>query len=288
MPFPFGSRTANYVLLRPSPKSDSSNSIDSGSDSLSDDAAPRSATTTGNYLLLLCLIFTALNGCFAYLGLRSCQCTPSPSEMSRKDVNLLRRPSQYMYFDTIPRPEVPIAKNFTNFPIFTGSVDFENPNKVFEPNSVALSFMTHAGTIYPEDKRLRVTQSISTVIQFRAIDWGMEICEVHVRLPRTESPIQVSIFRLESNLPIDPMTLTYRTLPKRVSKLADITTETIRDTHWHRKLACATEEVLTFELACSSLMADPSQCSLDWWQPPEQLKERANDPSVYIVQHATK
>ena len=160
MRFPFTAQRNSYTLLREPLSSESSSLSTKELGEIPSDVV--STRVHGSYfMLLLCIAFTAINGYFAYLGLGSCQCPLSPSDMSRKDINLLRRPSQYMYFDTIPRPKVPIPRNFTNFPIFTGSVDSSNPKRVFERNSVVRSFMTHVGTIYPEDKRVRVTDSVN-------------------------------------------------------------------------------------------------------------------------------
>jgi len=36
---------------------------------------------------------------------------------------------------------------------------------------------TRAGTISPDDRKVHVTQTVSTIFQFKAIDWGMENCE---------------------------------------------------------------------------------------------------------------
>ncbi|KAJ7771233.1 hypothetical protein B0H14DRAFT_2273354, partial [Mycena olivaceomarginata] len=97
---------------------------------------------------------------------------------------------------------------------------------------------------------------ISTVVQFRVIDYGMEICELHIVL---------SVFRLNASYPIDVKTLAYSNRPAHVRKLADIFIERGTGVHWRRNFTCEMEELLTFELRCSP-GDDQSLCAMEWWQ----------------------
>lgn len=118
-----------------------------------------------------------------------------------------------------------------------------------------------------------VNTQISTVFQFRAVDWGMEICELRLSLPPTTIkhlilPAQsfpLSLYRLDSRTPIDITALSHRTRPSRLAKIADIPLSYEEGTLSHRKFHCEMEEVLTFELSCSEVSQD-SACFMEWWQ----------------------
>lgn len=111
-------------------------------------------------------------------------------------------------------------------------------------------------------------------MQFRAIDYGMEDCEIHVTLPPASGSTQyieaVSVYRLEVSSPLNLQTLSHSTAPRRAGKLADIRAVAGEETHWYRKQSCALEELLSFELACPSDMPFGTTCSLEWWQHKEE------------------
>lgn len=105
-------------------------------------------------------------------------------------------------------------------------------------------------------------------MQFRAFDWGMETCQLGLSLPSANSATTpqpaLTVYRLNASHALDPRSLSYRTRPERTSKIADVElSEEL--SHWQRNFTCATEEVLTFEFACSGLSL-PELCRFDWWQ----------------------
>ena len=108
-------------------------------------------------------------------------------------------------------------------------------------------------------------------MQFRAIDYGMERCELKLTMsPETmtqasSSPFEVEIFRLNATIPLDRKTTNYKTRPRRVAKVASIQFDPRFNTTWHRNLGCASDEVLTFEVACQPGIED-ADCHLEWWQ----------------------
>ncbi|KAJ7602358.1 hypothetical protein DFH06DRAFT_1397516 [Mycena polygramma] len=138
--------------------------------------------------------------------------------------------------------------------------------------------MSPIGTVVPEDRR------ISTIVQFRTIDWGMEDCELHLALPAVkhwDTGSSVVLHRLNQTYPLDLATLTYRSSPPRVATMASIQLAPTAGTTWQHRFACATDEILTFELACSPTN-EGSDCTVEWWQ-----KFHASEPGVYLTQHAT-
>ncbi|KAG2341077.1 hypothetical protein BDR05DRAFT_888803 [Suillus weaverae] len=123
---------------------------------------------------------------------------------------------------------------------------------------------TRAGTISPDDRKVHVTQTVSTIFQFRAIDWGMESCELHVALPPVDRPTTLALYRLNATVPVDISTLSFNVRPPRVAKLGNIVPGQ-HSLDWHRKLSCAMDDVLVFELGCSE--DEPSgRCDIEWWQ----------------------
>ncbi|THH21391.1 hypothetical protein EW146_g149 [Bondarzewia mesenterica] len=246
----------------------------------SDDKHPPLATARPVYLrfcVLICFLCTLVNIALTFKS----NTTPSPSLLSssltREDIQHLRRPSQFIGLENVRRPSPPVAKQFDNYPILLSQVDQAEESKVFDNEQ--RRYMSHAGTISPEYGRVLVNRTISTIIQFRAIDFGMETCELRVLLPSsiTKSPIlpgqgekgeigeTLSLHRLNASTPLNVRTLSYRTRPPPVSKVADIRLSPENNTSWHRKFSCASEQVLTFELACSSI-SQGDDCNLQWWQ----------------------
>ena len=98
----------------------------------------------------------------------------------------------------------------------------------------------------------------------------MEECELNIHLPAASKvpsmdPLgTVAVHRMNTTYALDTSTLSYMTRPPRLPKLADIPFHPTEDIHWHRKFACRTESVLTFELACST--STEHRCNIEWWQ----------------------
>ncbi|KAK0205265.1 hypothetical protein DFS33DRAFT_1274197 [Desarmillaria ectypa] len=187
--------------------------------------------------------------------------------LSRQDVSLLRRPSQFIGFDKIERPSPPKPRQFHNYPILVATIDSAAADKVFGYD--LKHFMSPAGTISLDEEHVIINQTVSTIIQFRAFDWGMEMCQLGLSLPSainnsTMAQPPLTVYRLNASHALDPLSLSYRTRPERASQIADIELSA-EPSHWQRNFTCATEEVLTFEFACSGLSL-PELCRFDWWQ----------------------
>ncbi|KAJ6547788.1 hypothetical protein DFH09DRAFT_843083, partial [Mycena vulgaris] len=147
------------------------------------------------------------------------------------------------------------------YPTLVAQIDEGKKGRVFEDDT--RRYLSSIGSISPEDRR------ISTVFQFRAIDYGMEICELHIILADSvslqDNHFTLSLLRLNTSLPIDVRTLAYANRPVQVATLAHIRIEDGTPIHFHRKFNCAMEELLTFELKCSP-SGDKSTCGVEWWQ----------------------
>jgi hypothetical protein len=251
--------------------------------------------TSTRLCFVLCLFLTVIN---IYLSLLPSH--PSVSApLKRSDISGLRRPSQFMHFDEISRPVPAIARQFNNYPTLVTQVNSEDKTKVYAQDT--RRYMSPLGSISLEEVRVMVTQAVSTVVQFRAMDYGMGICELHLSLPSmisssgsapseshdVRSSGNFGLYRLESSVPLDASNLSYQTRPARVSKLADFPTHRMESSRldsgtWLRNISCAMEETITVELACSDTEGLSSNCAVEWWQDKGSL-----DPAIYITQYST-
>lgn len=108
-------------------------------------------------------------------------------------------------------------------------------------------------------------------MQFRAIDYGMETCELKLTMDSdtsvrtSSSPFELEIFRLNATIPLDRKSTNYKTRPPRLAKVASIQVDPRLNTTWHRNFGCASDDVLTFEVACQPDIED-ADCHLEWWQ----------------------
>ncbi|KAG6873899.1 hypothetical protein C0995_009678 [Termitomyces sp. Mi166 len=239
--------------------------------------------TFSRSVLWLCIACTVVNILITVLN--AWQRTTVYAPFDSKDIYTLRRPSQYIGFDSITRPSPPVQRNFTNFPFAVAQIDVQEPLKVFEIDTKR--FMSLSGTVYPDDKKVVVTDKISTILQFRAIDYGMEICELHIDLPPSSvlagQVEAISVYRLESSSPLDLGSLSYKTSPRRIGCLGDIYATADKETHWHRKMTCTLEAVLTLELACPQDIPVGKRCNLEWLQSKEATPGEYRRSSMLLV-----
>ncbi|KAJ7065981.1 hypothetical protein B0H15DRAFT_872526 [Mycena belliarum] len=235
--------------------------------------------------LFLCLLFTLVN---IAVTMVSSQRT-STHNVTHKNLHLLRRPSQYIRFEEIPRPSPPTPRKFNNYPITFAQIDAADESKVFEEGLKA--HMTPIGTVVPEDRRVLLTPTISTIVQFRAIDWGMEDCELHLSLPElgnmtfeSQSAVNVELYRMNQTYPLDAAVLSYQSRPPRETKIESIPLARGESTTCHHRFRCPSDSVVTFELALVCTEVNKNTCGLEWWQ---KVGSTEPSPSVYLTQHAT-
>ncbi|KAF4614533.1 hypothetical protein D9613_002456 [Agrocybe pediades] len=196
---------------------------------------------------------------------------PSSRGLTRKDIDTLRRPSQFIGFDKIHRNatlQQSEVKSFVNFPMLMAQVDASRPNmKVTEPRK---GVRTKIGTVYPE-----ISDMVSTFVQFRALDYGMERCELSMTIPATTLPTDyalmlsaelVRVYAVPQKTPLYADTLSYSNRPRHGELVGEpLLTQ---NSTWKYTFACFMDEIYTFEVACPR----PSQtdsCSLRWTQDKE-------------------
>ncbi|KAE9386089.1 hypothetical protein BT96DRAFT_839793 [Gymnopus androsaceus JB14] len=194
-------------------------------------------------------------------------------------MHTLRRPSHFIGFDQIRHATPPNPVQFLNFPILIAQVDRAEPPKVFPDDS--RRYTSSIGTISPDDRQVRATKDISTIVQFMAIDYAMEICELRLQLDMASTsltvdpsltPLVLTLNRLNATTSLDARSISFATRPPIQAKIADITIERKGGVEWSRKFPCSMHELLTFELGCSQSDFDnPEGCGIQWWQDKENV-----------------
>jgi len=119
---------------------------------------------------------------------------PPRSQPTQDLTHILRRPTQFISLSSIPYATHPLLSShflnltLTTFPIIVQPISHSAPNRVFyEESADPKRQFTRFGTISPEDRRILVNASkdgpeISTIVQFRARDYGMEKCRLRLFL----------------------------------------------------------------------------------------------------------
>ncbi|KLO11087.1 hypothetical protein SCHPADRAFT_488309 [Schizopora paradoxa] len=177
-----------------------------------------------------------------------------------------------------------------NMPLVVGTVDLDHPN-VVRPDETP-HWKSFEGVVIPDRRHILVNETISTIVQFRVLDFGLEICRPTIILPTFASlidanstvkseghkprayringapptllaPIHVWIlesmspkgFELELNL----KQMTFAGLPPRKSYLGTIDAQEGKTatTDW---FACKSTGLYTLELSC-----DRPGCLVDFW-----------------------
>lgn len=124
-------------------------------------------------VLVFCLICTVAN--IALLRLEPPPKYSFPSSttfltsrgVSRKDLDNLRRPSQFVGFEKLQRVGTPATKSFVNFPLVLAQIDSSDPTRTAPP---FLGVFTNIGTIYPELGRVVVSKSVGFLCIFGHIN----------------------------------------------------------------------------------------------------------------------
>ncbi|KAF7799948.1 hypothetical protein EIP86_011191 [Pleurotus ostreatoroseus] len=240
-----------------------------GDDVLTDKATGSSRWTLGPWTIAACILCTIVNVFTMIWSPPSFTLPPRPlTSLTPNEGRLLRRPSQFMGLDKVSRPSPPQPTSLLNYPIVILPVDSEHSRKVFDHSPKRHS--SQVGMITPEDRRVVVTDTLSSIVQFRAMDYGMEKCEINIRLPAlsklpfTPPSSVLSVYKLDTKYALDTSLLSYAKRPRRLAKLADIGFHDMNDVRWNTMLACPSESVLTVELACST--ATGSSCNFEFWQ----------------------
>ncbi|KAJ7595764.1 hypothetical protein C8J56DRAFT_1115887 [Mycena floridula] len=173
-----------------------------------------------------------------------------------------------------------ILHSFINYPIVLSPIDKTQPLRIF--NNDPKRHLVPIGTISPEDRQMKASETVSTVVQFRALDFGMEMCELQIVIPNMTLPtyilpsVRIELHTLRTgSKQLHEDTLSWSTRPPREALLDFIDFQP--GMIWKRRFSCASDKLFTFELSCPT--GTDEQCELDWWQ--DQENPSPGEFSIY-------
>ncbi|KAF9457242.1 hypothetical protein BDZ94DRAFT_1240922 [Collybia nuda] len=246
-------------------------------------AAPMSRLSKiATFLAVICTTFNLVY--LAYMA--------APYLLHREpELATLPRPNQFIGLERInytkhPFPNVKMA----TFAGVIAQIDRSQPKYVYPVDPRRRS--TYFGTVSPEDRNVLATNQasssfifrnklISTVLQFRARDFGMEWCTLKLALPASAQydptdpnneeerernwllegdTSDLEVWELESSQWLDPRYLSYNTRPRRRGHLFSFRVRG-NSTHVSREVRCPSDKIATFEVFCVS-----PGCRVDIWQ----------------------
>ncbi|KAI0631479.1 hypothetical protein C8Q77DRAFT_1218951 [Trametes polyzona] len=176
-------------------------------------------------------------------------------------------------------------------PRVSAQVFVDEPDR-FAPRGEHDYWHEQYGTLSPNERRLRVSPEVHTILQFRAIDFGMEDCRLVITLPALNAPLErgaslsltpgsrLDVFRLDAPRPVDVQTLSYRTRPPPLAvgaKLATVVVDGKGGDVEVTRFACPWSSLHVFEVAC----AEGTECALDVWS------SQNTTYGINLVQHQT-
>ncbi|KAK0421524.1 hypothetical protein EV421DRAFT_1135186 [Armillaria borealis] len=139
--------------------------------------------------------------------------------------------------------------------------------------------MSRRGLASPEEPRAQTTDKLlSTLAQFRIINYGMERRQLLVPLPIKGSttassghPFSFTVYRLEPRIPLNTKTLCHQTRPALISTLTLIHLDPhgLRTQEEVHCLIGKWDNLLTFQLACfdtEMLGNEVGYFQVEWWQ----------------------
>lgn len=188
---------------------------------------------------------------------------------------ILRRPSTYINLDKVLANSNHTFPPLTNFPQMVYQISTsDSSRKMTEDHK---SQRTAIGTVYPDLRHIHITKEISTIVQFRHIDYGMERCTLnHSVPPHSDSkPSVVEVWELDIAVEISRyIGDTWKTAAPRRTLITTMVFPPNGDTY---SFHCPSNEFSTFELACPSRS---NGCQVDFWQ-----DQRAQPiAGIYLVQ----
>lgn len=127
--------------------------------------SPCSCTKSSSLLqwaTILCFICTALNLLLFLLPERPSLCHDPLADISKEQLLTLRRPSPYIGLNEIKRVQPPVPASIVNYPQVVAQVDAIQRSRVFDDDP--LRYMSHTGTVSPQERRIRVAPSVSDAV----------------------------------------------------------------------------------------------------------------------------
>ncbi|OSC96433.1 hypothetical protein PYCCODRAFT_1379207 [Trametes coccinea BRFM310] len=181
------------------------------------------------------------------------------------------RPNPYWFLDKILVNSTRTFPPIVNFPQVVLQLDAGDPSCCVHEDERQKA--THFGVVYPDDRHILMTESTSTLVQFRNLDYAMEHCVLNLSLPVKSDRFDPALSVVDSSLvdiwmleDSEELTFDIHGLvdkaPQRQELLAMLrysTTRSVQTQEFH----CPSGAFTTLELACSP---DASTCHVDFWQ----------------------
>ncbi|KAJ6489249.1 hypothetical protein C8R47DRAFT_478946 [Mycena vitilis] len=200
----------------------------------------------------------------------------------------LESPSAYFGLErAVHAPTAEPPHPISNFPLIAAQINRARPKDVsFEHNR----HLTNFGTAYTLDRKFRVFPEVSTVVQFRVQDWGMERCSLMLRSSVRNSQSgnhhgrdmlehrtgSVDVWRLDEGKRINAQYFSWSTKANRRDLMASWNLSTTEHLETG-EFGCQSGLILTFELSCSS-----NDCHLEF----VQTKERPRT-ALLVIQRSS-
>ncbi|KAI0649023.1 hypothetical protein C8Q79DRAFT_487874 [Trametes meyenii] len=202
------------------------------------------------------------------------------------------RPNPYVNLDKVPfssgtMREFPPIVNFPQVVLQFDSLDVSREMREDERGKDTIF-----GAVYPDDRHVLVSKQVSTVVQFRNLDYAMERCILNISLPvgnpdfnpdiSVSESSQVDVWILDNAAELaQDIRGTLGGAPSRRTLLATLPFPTSGGWRRSPEFHCPSGAFTTLELSCS--IAYNTDCQVDFWQ------DRRAKPvgGVYIVQSST-
>jgi len=190
------------------------------------------------------------------------------------DLSTLERPSVYVGLEKVKWSEDRLKSipDVRNFPNIIAQVSKTYPDKVFPLDT--RRWLSDRGMLSPDEHQILITADVSTLIQFRILDYGMERCSVTFDFP-DETTIRarhrdnnldlngitkVNVWELDATTEIDVKTISRRTAPPR-KKLVDTLDVKMGNLTSTVEFPCQARSLHTYELGCVA-----HDCRVMFWQ----------------------
>ncbi|KAJ7430360.1 hypothetical protein B0H11DRAFT_2263585 [Mycena galericulata] len=171
-------------------------------------------------------------------------------------------PNPYVGLDRAVLTDAAPAPPIVNFPHLLAPINSSDPSAVYLHQ---VHWQSSFGMIYPEEREFLVDTQVSTVAQFRTIDFKMERCVATLEIPSpadvqnltskrvslSSQPFLLEIWTLDTTEDIPTRTLSYTTRPPRTSLLTTMVVDSGYTLRSSPPFPCPSRSLLTFEIGCS-------------------------------------
>ncbi|KAG6919946.1 hypothetical protein DXG01_013295 [Tephrocybe rancida] len=185
----------------------------------------------------------------------------------------LRRPNQYMNLDKVLKNKTEPFPPLIGYPPILLQIQTSDFRRTMHEDE--RGHWSELGSIYPDDRHFVVTSQTATIAQFRHLDYGMEHCNLVVKVPMPSdfldpalqivNPSTIDVWLLDYTDELTPYTI-WKNAPRRKELFATLTLS-VEGEATSSEFRCPSGSFSTFEFACSGSYNKP--CFVDFWQSKE-------------------